>query len=304
MRIILLKFIFLLLVPSALFAQQKKVAFTFDDLPAVHGETATMQYVTQKIISRLQNNRVPATGFVNEGKLYRGTRPDSVRVGLLEDWLRYGFPLGNHTYSHVYINQATIEQYKQEIIKGEQITRQLATRYGRELKYFRHPQLRTGPTEDYKHALDSFLDELKYVTAPVTMDNDEYIFANIYAKAKKAGNTSLMKMAAGEYIAYMDTVLTYYENLTLIFFERHIHHVLLLHANELNADYLDSLITLFRNKGYAFITLDEALTDPAYKLPEVVSTRGISWIHRWMLARGITPPPQPQPSRKVMNLNN
>jgi hypothetical protein len=42
-----------------------------------------------------------------------------------------------------------------------------------------------------------------------------------------------------------------------------------------------------QKRGYKFITLDEALKDEAYKLPEVQSNRGLSWLHRWMLAKGL-----------------
>jgi hypothetical protein len=33
--------------------------------------------------------------------------------------------------------------------------------------------------------------------------------------------------------------------------------------------------------------LREALKDEAYKLPEAQSKRGLSWLHRWMLAKGL-----------------
>lgn len=297
------RLILFLLFPVILPAQQKTVAFTFDDLPAVQGETAIMHYVTQNLVSRLKAGRIPATGFVNEGKLYTEGNPDSVRISMLEEWLGNGFQLGNHTYSHVYIDRTDVEQYKQDIIKGEQITRPLTAKYGHELKYFRHPQLRTGPTEEYRRALNTFLEEKHYITAPVTMDNDEYIFAHIYAREKKRGNAPLMQAIAREYIAYMDSMTTYYEDLTWRFFGRHIPQTLLLHANELNADYLEDIIALFRKRNYTFVSLDEALTDPAYRLPEAGSTRGISWIHRWMLARGLTPPPQPAVSQKILNIS-
>jgi len=44
---------------------------------------------------------------------------------------------------------------------------------------------------------------------------------------------------------------------------------------------------MLRKRGYKFITLEEALTDEAYELPEVQSNRGLSWLHRWMLAKGL-----------------
>jgi hypothetical protein len=39
---------------------------------------------------------------------------------------------------------------------------------------------------------------------------------------------------------------------------------LLLHASALNADTIDDLARRFTSRGYAFVTLDRALEDPAY----------------------------------------
>ena len=37
-----------------------------------------------------------------------------------------------------------------------------------------------------------------------------------------------------------------------------------------------------RARGYRFVTLEEALADPAYDTPdEYVGPTGISWLHRW-----------------------
>ena len=69
--------------------------------------------------------------------------------------------------------------------------------------------------------------------------------------------------------------------------------MLLLHANELNADYFDDLVRMMRNRGYAFITLEEALKDKAYGLADAQTTRGLSWIHRWMIAKGQPMRPEP-----------
>jgi peptidoglycan/xylan/chitin deacetylase (PgdA/CDA1 family) len=70
--------------------------------------------------------------------------------------------------------------------------------------------------------------------------------------------------------------------------------ILLLHANELNADYAGDLMAMLRTRGYRFITLDAALQDPAYALPDAQAARGPSWLHRWMLAKGL--PVQDEPA--------
>ncbi|HSH17669.1 MAG TPA: hypothetical protein VLD18_16635, partial [Verrucomicrobiae bacterium] len=44
---------------------------------------------------------------------------------------------------------------------------------------------------------------------------------------------------------------------------------LLIHCNEMNSVTLRTTIQRIRERGYTFVTLDEAMTDPAYNLPNL-----------------------------------
>ena len=105
-------------------------------------------------------------------------------------------------------------------------------------------------------------------------------------------------IAARDYVRYMAEVFAFYEGLSRSVLEREPPQVLLLHANALNADWLDELATMIAARGYRAVTLDEALRDPAYALPdEYVGPRGPSWLERWARTRGIdpgTPPAVPE----------
>jgi hypothetical protein len=68
----------------------------------------------------------------------------------------------------------------------------------------------------------------------------------------------------------------------------------MLHVNELNADHFDELVEMIKRRGYHFISLEEALKDQAYRLPAASSERGDSWLHRWMLAKGLQRRPEPR----------
>jgi hypothetical protein len=79
----------------------------------------------------------------------------------------------------------------------------------------------------------------------------------------------------------------YFERQSMELFGREVPQILLLHANALNADCLPALLAQLKNRGYAFISLEEALKDPAYALPDGYFGRaGISWLHRWCFALG------------------
>ena len=73
-----------------------------------------------------------------------------------------------------------------------------------------------------------------------------------------------------------------------LLFDREIPQVLLLHANAVNADHLSGLIAALRRRGYRFVDLDTAVTDPAFASPDTyVGPGGITWLHRWAITRGV-----------------
>lgn len=281
--------------------QERKVAITIDDLVATGPDMEDYAQITQKLLQKLKG--IPAIGFVNEGKLYTDDKPDPDKIQMLEKWLSAGKELGNHTFSHVYIDSTTLENYKADVLKGEKFSKALMEAYGKELTYFRHPQLRTGPTDTYREQLNGFLNDYGYTIAPVTIDNDEYIYANLYGKAKRQGNLKLMQDIAEDYLAYMEEIFEYYESLSEIFLGYEVPQILLIHANNLNADYMTELVLMMTKRGYSFISLSEALMDNAYALPTGTHARGLSWIQRWMIAQGIETQNHPDVSEFIKRLS-
>lgn len=272
---------------------QREVAVTIDDLPATQGDYASYKYITDKLLAKLKAEKIPAIGFVNEKKLGAGKDQEKYAV-LLKRWLDDGHELGNHTFTHVYIDRVTFEQYTADLIRGENVTKKLLAERGKTLKYFRHPQLRTGPTEEYRRKLNDLLARRGYTVAPVTIDNNDFLFAEAFLRAKAKNDKDLQAKIGAAYIEYMSQIFEHFENLSREFLGREVRQTLLLHASELNADYFDKLAQMLKNRGYKFITLEEALKDEAYKLPEAQSKRGLSWIHRWMLAKNLEMKEEPR----------
>ena len=77
-------------------------------------------------------------------------------------------------------------------------------------------------------------------------------------------------------------------------FGRPIKHILLLHANELTADNLDGLATMLKNRGYRFVTLEQALKDPVYQAPDKYIPTS-DWLGHWAFSKGkkLAPPMPP-----------
>jgi hypothetical protein len=152
----------------------------------------------------------------------------------------------------------------------------------------------TGRDLAAKRALERFLDEHGYVVAPVTIDNDEYLYAFAYDRARARGDAALMRRLGQDYLRYMREVFQFYETLSARILGREIPQVLLLHANLLNSEYLDDLVEIMKLRGYRFVSLDDALKDQAYEQPDAYTgPDGISWIQRWAITRGVAPGEQP-----------
>lgn len=155
------------------------------------------------------------------------------------------------------------------------------------MRYFRHPYLWTGLSLETKNDLGVFLSEHNYTIAPVTMDNADYIFSRAYDVAFDKKDEKLMKRIGAAYVSYFEKCFDYWERQSVKLFGREIKFVLLLHANFINSDYFDDIAETLKKRNYEFVTLEDALTDEAYKLPDTfVSRAGISWLHRWAIAKG------------------
>jgi len=135
---------------------------------------------------------------------------------------------------------------------------------GGRLRWFRHPFLHTGTTLPDKRALEAFLADRGYRVAPVTVDNAEWIFARGYAVALDAGNRKLAERISREYVRYMESKVEYFERQSAALLGREIRQVLLVHANSLNAEHFGEILRMLRRRGYALVSLDRALQDPAY----------------------------------------
>ncbi len=269
----------------------KKMTITIDDLPMVtlEEDDSMRLQMNLDLLSHLSEYEVPAIGFVNEKKLFNNDgQLVPIRKQMLIEWMEAGFELGNHTYSHPDYNALESEAFFEEVMKGEVITRPLVHHYNQELKYFRHPYLHRGNTPEKVEVLENFLSEKGYIEAPVTIDNSEWIFARAYELALRRNQRLMASRIGDAYVDYMLDKTNYYESNAQELFGRDISQTLLIHDNFLNAAYLGRLLRALSQSGYEFISLKEALEDPAYDSEDTTSLRaGITWLHRWAITKKV-----------------
>jgi len=281
----------------------RAVAITIDDLPAASNSmsAATIHEMTARLLGTLRAQRVPVVGFVNENRLYRFGEVDE-RIKALAMWLDYGFELGNHTFSHASLNRVGLPAWEDEVVAGENVTRLLLTDHQMKLRYFRHPYLHVGRDLETRRRAEAFLTARGYHIAPVTLDAWDWMYAGVYEDAKKRGDAALQDQLATSYLAFSDEVFAYSEKLSKQIMGYEPAQILLLHANQLEADHIGELLEVMRKRGYHFVTLEDALGDPAYSLPDTyVSEDGAGWLDHWAITQGKPPRGEPVFPRWVID---
>lgn len=282
-------------------AQERTVTVTFDDLPyqAPDGELcdpATAMTLTRDFVDMLRPLDTRGVAFVNEGKGCEARRAERLPP-LLAVWLDAGLELGNHTFSHPGLNAFPVEDWLAEVDLGAEVTRPLLAARGQTLRWFRHPYLHTGETMEKKIAAAAGLAARGYTVAPVTLNNDDWMFAALYRRAEIAGDQALQARIGETYVAYMAQVLDHWEPYSAeLTGGREPAQILLLHANTLNRDWYPRVHALFLSRGYRFIPLEETLRDPVYALPDDwIRNNGVSWLHRWTATAGRPVRWEPEP---------
>ncbi len=278
----------------------RQVAVTIDDLPAGMADrlpAADITALTTKLLTTLRDQKIPVVGFVNEKKLYKPGEVDA-RINVLKMWLDYGFELGNHTFSHASLNQIELKDWEDEVVQGESVTRMLLAQRKMKLRYFRHPYLDTGRDLATRRKAEEFLTQRGYRIAPITLDGWDWMFAGLYEDAKKRNDATLQQQIVKEYLAHHDASIAFAEQLSTKVIGYEPKQILLLHASNLEADHIGELLDLLRKRGYRFITLEDALSDQAYSLPDTyVGEEGTGWIEHWAITQGKIPlgaPEMPQ----------
>ena len=260
---------------------QRQVAITVDDLPRggdAAGSVAADRAMTIKLLTPFKSEQIPVTGFVNECQ--HPNEPD-----LLTLWAAAGADLGNHTCSHLDLNSTPLAEFEADVLKGETVT---TTALGRPPRYFRYPYLHLGQTPDVQQKVAAFIQQRGYLMAPVTLDDEDYVFARVYADYLAQGKTGEASRVQLAYVKYMDGIFAFFERWGKAVTGHDVKQILLIHASQLNADVMPQLLRMMKGRGYEFISLTEALSDDAYQLEDgYVGPDGISWIHRWALGKGM-----------------
>jgi lysophospholipase L1-like esterase len=252
-------------VPPSLFTQSAEpapqIAITFDDLPA-HGPlppgTKRMEVIS-KIIAALREAKLPPTyGFVNGGWI----QPEAPE-GVLEAWRSSGNPLGNHSWSHMNLNQHSLEEFEQDVARNEPVL----TKWMKDddWRWFRYPFLAEGETAEKRAEFRDFLRKNDYKVAAGTISFHDYLWNEPYARCKAKNDAGAITTLERSYLTAAKENIEYYRGISHAVYQRDIPYVLLMHVGAFDAEMLPRLLQLYRGKGFEFVTLPEAERDEFYR---------------------------------------
>ena len=253
----------LFLASGALAAPARRaLAITFDDLPAtgptVPGETRLD--VARKIIAALKDARLPPTwGFVNGVSL----AADSTAGQVLPAWRAAGFPLGNHTFSHIDLNAKPEADFEADVLANEPILK--AQMAGQDWRWLRFPYLSQGDTAEKQAAARAFLHAHGYRVAAVTMDFDDFSFDEPYARCLAKNDQGAVARLDAAYLDAAAKAADYSRLLSTSAFGHEIPYILLMHIGHIDARMLPRLLAQYRAEGFTFVTLEEAMRAPFYR---------------------------------------
>jgi peptidoglycan-N-acetylglucosamine deacetylase len=238
-----------------------QVAFTFDDLPA-HGPLPPGEFRPEPIRSILKTLKAehmpPVYGFVNGFRVAQYP----YQAELLRDWIASGNPLGSHTWSHPALDLTSAKKYIANIAENEPLLRKVDP-HG-DWHWFRYPYLQEGNTLEKRVAVRDYLFAHHYKVAEVTIDFEDYLWNEPYARCMATHNDAAVTSLEHSYLSVADEYIGVFRTLSQKLYGHDIPYVLLLHVGAFDAHMLPRLIALFRERGFEFVTLQQAESDPAY----------------------------------------
>jgi peptidoglycan-N-acetylglucosamine deacetylase len=290
------------IVPAGLllcagFAWGQQMAVTFDDLP-VHGALPagmTRLEIAQSILKTLKGEKLPPVyGFINGG---RG-QEDPNSVALLKAWRAAGQPLGNHTWAHLDLNKESPQEFGEEVLKNEPLLKELMGK--EDWHWLRYPFLREGDTVEKRRAVRAWLSAHGYKIAEVSMDFEDYLWNDPYARCMAKHDDASIQKLHDSYLAVADQYYGVARELSQLIYGRDVKHVLLMHVGAFDARMLPELLALYRAKGVRFISLKDAMSDPAYlDDPDIGEPTGGTLLELMMRKKELTFPANSKPYKEL-----
>jgi peptidoglycan/xylan/chitin deacetylase (PgdA/CDA1 family) len=272
--------------PPTVPPRARSVAITIDDLPLAALEIFHDPDDRARIVAALCNlirtRHLPATGFVIGSSAEHAPE-------LIARWKQVGIQLGNHTWSHPDLRLVGPDAYIRDLRRGDHVVRALVPQQA--VIPFRYPFLSEGFDPQVREAVQAALAQLGSPIAPVTILTRDWYYSTGFSEARMRSDPAAARRWIEAWRWDMQEATLLAEEQARELFGREPPQILLIHANEANAMHLAEYLDWMEARGYRFVSLAEALRDPAYR--ETDPATAPDGLSRWVqlqrsreLARG------------------
>jgi peptidoglycan/xylan/chitin deacetylase (PgdA/CDA1 family) len=254
-------------------ADRFDVAITVDDL-TVHGQLPqgmSWSGIANSYIATLKAHHVrQAWGFVNARRIAEQPATEAV----LDDWRKAGYPLGNHTYSHLGLSQApSLQAWIDDARAGEPA---IAARMAKDdWHMLRFPFLDGGSEQARHDGAASWLASQGYRIADVSVSFDDWAYTDTYARCVAKGDQAAIATMKAGYLQRVDAAIARTKALSQRVYGRMIPQVLLTHLGGWSAATLPDVMARLDAAGARYVTLERAQADAAYREPSPHAGNGM-----------------------------
>lgn len=241
-------------IPAA--AQDKIIAFSFDDVPRHAGAFFTPDERAIRLIAGLAEGGVAQAGFfVTPGNL---DTPDGAGgAERIRAYVAAGHVIANHSFSHRSLNDLTAEDYLTDIDRAEAW---LARRPGHRA-WFRYPFLHEG-RDGRRDTVRAGLAQRGLLNAYVTVDNWDWHIDDLANRARREGKALDMAALRAFYVETLVSAAEHSDAVAHDVLGRRPAQVILLHETDLNALFIADLAAGLRAAGWTIVGIDQAFADP------------------------------------------
>ncbi|HEV8591820.1 MAG TPA: M56 family metallopeptidase [Pyrinomonadaceae bacterium] len=268
----------------------RKLAIGFVSIPPVDRSDNPPKdsfATAQILIDKLRSHKVPAIGFVQGSMISDGEKLFPVRAEIVKMWRDAGFEIGVGGYKHIRFFDTPFDEYTANVEKNLDAIKPVIAEKNITPKYFSYPYLNTGRSDDNHIRFEKWLQDRGLTSVKYTVDNNEWMYSHAYDLARNDNDIDLMKEIRSAFLDYMGKMFDHYESYSKQMFGRDIAQTMVLTPSRLVADSADDLFGMIEKRGYAFVPMNVAQADEAYKTPESFADEaGISWFERWSISQG------------------
>jgi peptidoglycan/xylan/chitin deacetylase (PgdA/CDA1 family) len=252
-------------------AADKRIAFTFDDVPRGRGAFFTPDERTIRLIAGLHKAGVKQAAFyVVPGQI--GHDDGTGGEQRIEAYVAAGHVIADHSFTHPHLNELSVPDYMANVDRAEAW---LKGREGRR-PWFRYPFLDEGGDDRAKvAAVRAALKARGLHNGYATVDGSDWNIEALTADAVKAGKKIDMAALRELYVSTMVGAADFADRLAIKTWHRQPAQVIVLHETDIAALYIADLVAALRKDGWKIVTADEAYADPISRLaPNVPSANG------------------------------